>query len=75
MEKVGRPFFHNIGNKQDLCNSFASFIRKSYVRDVCDVLVLIANNMETWFVTDQYLEKLFESKHEEADTSLVLHDQ
>ena len=26
--------------------------------------VAIANNMETWFVTDQYLKKLFESNHE-----------
>ena len=29
--------------------------------------------METWFVTDQYVEKLFESNHEEADTCMVLH--
>ena len=30
--------------------------------------------METWFVTDHYAEKLFESNHEEADTCIVLHD-
>ena len=29
--------------------------------------------METWFVTDQYVEKLFESNHEEADACMVLH--
>ena len=28
--------------------------------------------METWFITDQYVEKLFESKHEEAGTLMVL---
>ena len=26
--------------------------------------------METWFVTDQYIETLFESNHEEADTCM-----
>ena len=29
--------------------------------------------METWFVTGQYVEKLFESNHGEADTRIVLH--
>ena len=29
--------------------------------------------MEAWFVTDQYIENLFENNHEEADTSMVLH--
>ena len=66
-------FFHNIENKQDLCNLFANFNRKSYLRSISDVPVVISNNMETWFVTDQYVENLFESNHEEADTRLVLH--
>ena len=35
--------------------------------------VVIANNIEIWFVTDQYVEKLFESNHEEADTRMALH--
>ena len=29
--------------------------------------------METWFVTGQYVEKLFESNNGEADTRIVLH--
>ena len=29
--------------------------------------------MEAWFVTDQYIENLFENNHEEADTRMVLH--
>ena len=29
--------------------------------------------METWFVTDQYVEKLLESNHEEAETHMVLY--
>ena len=66
-------FFHNIENKQDLCNLFANFIRKCYLRGISDVSVVIANNTETLFVTDQYVEKLFESNHEEADTRMVLH--
>ena len=66
-------FFHNIENKQDLCNLFANFIRKSYLRGISNVPVVIANNMETWFVTDQYVENLFKSNHEEADTRIVLH--
>ena len=28
--------------------------------------------METWFVTDQYVEKLFENNHEEADIRMIL---
>ena len=67
-EKIGRHFFHNIENKQDLCNLFANFIKKSYLRDTSDVPVVIANNMDNWFVTDQYVEKLFESNHEETGT-------
>ena len=63
-------FFHNIENKQDLLNLFFNFIRKSYLRDIP---VVIASNMETWFATDQYVEKLFESNHEEADTCMILH--
>ena len=66
-------FFHYMENKQDLCNLFANFIRKSYFRDISDVPVVIANNMETWFVTDQNIVKLFENNHEEADTHMVLH--
>ena len=42
--------------QQDLCNLFANFLRKSYLRDIKDVPVVIANNMETWFVTGQYVE-------------------
>ena len=66
-------FFHYMENKQDLCNLFANFIRKSYFRDISDVPVVIVNNMETWFVTDQHIVKLFENNHEEADTRMVLH--
>ena len=40
-------FFHNIENKQVLCNLFANFIRKSHLRDISDVPVVIANNVET----------------------------
>ena len=50
-------FFHNIENKNGLRNLFANFIRKSYLRDISDVPVVIANNMETWFVNGQYVEK------------------
>ena len=28
--------------------------------------------MKTWFVTVQYVEKLFESNYEEADTPMIL---
>ena len=66
-------FFQNIKNKQNLSNLFANFIRKSYSRDINDVSVVIANNMETLLLTDQYVEKLFESNHEEADIRMVLH--
>ena len=66
-------FLHNIESKQDLSNLFANFIRKSYLRDISNVPVVIFNNMETWFVTDQLVEKLFESNHEEANTRMVLH--
>ena len=59
--------------KQDFCNLFASFIRKSCLRDISDVPVVIANDIETWFVTDQYIEKLFQSIHKEADTRMALH--
>ena len=51
---------------------FANFIRKSYLRDITDAQVVIANNLETWFVTDQYIEKLFENNHEEADIRMIL---
>ena len=34
---------------------------------------VIANNMKTWFVTVQYVEKLFESNYEEIDTPMILH--
>ena len=71
--KYWAVYFCNIENKLDLCNLFANFIRKSYLRDISDVTVVISNNMETWFVTDQYAEKLFESNHEEAYTRMVLH--
>ena len=40
---------------------------------IVNCLVVITNNIETWFITDQYLEQLFESNHEEADTRMVLH--
>ena len=65
-------FFQNIENKQDFSNLFANFIRKSYLRDISDVPVVIASNMKTWFVTDQYVGKLFESNHEEADYPNIL---
>ena len=71
--KYWAAFFHNVENKQDFSNLFANFIRKSYFKDISDVPVVIANNMETWFVTNQYVEKLFKSNHEEADTRMVLH--
>ena len=29
--------------------------------------------METWFVNNQYVEKLFESNHEETDNCMFLH--
>ena len=29
--------------------------------------------MKTWFVTVQYVEKLFESNYEEADTPMILY--
>ena len=63
-------FFHNIKNEKDLCNLFAMFIRKNFFRDISDVSVVIANNVESWFVTDQYVEKVFESYHE---TRMNLH--
>ena len=66
-------FFHNIENKKDLLNLFAIFIRKSCFRDISDVSVVIANNVESQFVTDQYVEKVFESYHEKADTWMNLH--
>ena len=68
MEKIGRHFLH----KQDHWNLFANFIRKCYLIYISNVSILIANNIETWFVTDQYVEKLFESNPEEADTCTVL---
>ena len=67
-------FLHNKENKKkNLCNLFAIFIRKSCFRDISDVSVVIANNVESWFVTDQYVEKVFESYHEKADTWMNLH--
>ena len=39
------------------------FIRKNFFRDISDVSVVIANNVESWFVTNQYVEKVFESYH------------
>ena len=49
------------------------FIRKNFFRDISDVSVVIANNVESWFVTNQYVEKVFESYHEKADTWINLH--
>ena len=66
-------FFQNIENKHDPWNLFANFIRKSYLRDISDAPVVIANNRKTWFVTDQYVGKLFKNNHEEADIRMVLH--
>ena len=42
--KCWAVFFDNIEYKQDLCNLFANFIRKSYLRETSNVLVAIANN-------------------------------
>ena len=66
-------FFHNIENKKDLCNLLANFIRKSCFRDSSHVSVAVSNNVESWFVTDQYVEQVFESNHEKADTRMNLH--
>ena len=44
--------------------------QKNFFRDISDVSVVIANNVESWFVTDQYVEKVFESYHE---TRMNLH--
>ena len=40
-------FFYNIENKKDLWNLFAIFIWKSCFRDISDVSVVIANNVES----------------------------
>ena len=40
-------FFQNIENKHDLWNLFANFIRKSYLRNISDAPVVIANNRKT----------------------------
>ena len=66
-------FFHNIENEQDLCKLFPNFIRKSYLKDISDVPDVLANNMETWFLIDQNVEKLFESNNKDAGTCMVLH--
>ena len=65
-------FFHNIENKKDLCNLLVNFIRNSCFKDICDVSVVISNNVESWFVTDQYVEIVFERNHEKADTRMNL---
>ena len=69
---IMKTFFHNIENKKGLVNLLANFIRKSRFRDISDVSVVISNNVESWFVTDQYVEIVFERNHEKADTRMNL---
>ena len=45
--KTWASFFHNIENEKDLCNLFALLIRESCFRDINDVSVVIANNVES----------------------------
>ena len=73
-KKLG-GIFHNIENEKDLCNLFAILSEKVALEmyQISDVSVVIANNAESWFVTDQYVEKAFESYHEKADTLMNLH--
>ena len=49
------------------------FYQKSYLKDISDVPDVLANNMETWFLIDQNVEKLFESNNKDAGTCMVLH--
>ena len=64
-------FLCNIKKKQDLCNLFGNIIRKIYLSGISSGPVVIVNNLKTWFITDQYSEKLFEYNHEEANTRMV----
>ena len=60
-----RNFLIDQKKRNRISTAFANFIRKGYLRHINYYqLQAIANNMETWFVKDRYVEKLFESNHE-----------
>ena len=57
--------FSNWSKKtQQNLNRLCQFYQKRLLKTYQLLPVAIANNMETWFVKDRYVEKLFESNHE-----------
>ena len=68
-----KPFFNNIENKINLINLLVAHLRSDSFSNQIRISVIVNDDKNTWKITRKFLEIIFTSNHEEADTRIMLH--